>query len=76
MTSAFRFAATLSILTVVASANAEGKTKEKWVSLFDLLSNAPVEAIEHPVDVSKVYIHADKDTLKGRRVEKIHYILD
>ena len=35
MTSAFRFAATLSILTVVASANAEDKTKEKWVSLFD-----------------------------------------
>ena len=35
MTSAFRFAATLSILTVVASANADDKTKEQWVSLFD-----------------------------------------
>ena len=57
--------------------DSQGKpTQPKWVPVFDLLSNAPVEAIEHPVDVSKVYIHAEHDKHKGRQVKKINYIID
>ena len=51
-------------------------TEPKWVPVFNLISNLPVKIMEHPVNVAKIYVHAEHDKYKGRRVKKINYVVD
>jgi len=58
--------------------NSSGQPAQpRWVPVSHLLTNTPVEAMEHPIkDFHKVYVPAEQDARMGRRVKKINYIVD